>query len=346
MGVDLSDLVSRKKTNLEVLSGKSIAVDAYNAMHQFLAIIRGVSGEPLMDRMGRVTSHLSGLLYRTTNLAERGIRLVYVFDGEPPALKEVELKRRMRVKDEAVVKYDEARRRGAMDEARKYAQMTARLKDSMVDDAKRLLDMMGVPWIQAPSEGEAQAAHLASKGDVWISASQDYDSLLFGTPRLVRNLTVTGRRKLPGKEAYVEVEPEIVELQEVLSELNLTREQLVDLGILVGTDFNPKGIKGVGPKTALRLITEHGSLENVIQFYKEGEFPKDVTVIREIFLNPRVSDDYALEWKKPDIEGTIQFLCGERDFNESRVRNAIEKMRVGLESGKGKKTLESFFGQT
>jgi flap endonuclease-1 len=345
LGVDLSDLVSRKKTSLDVLSGKSIAVDAYNAMYQFLAIIRGLSGEPLMDRQGRVTSHLSGLLYRTTNLAERGIRLVYVFDGEPPALKEAELKRRMKVKDEAVAKYEEARRRGALDEARKYAQMTSRLKDLMVDDAKRLLGLMGVPWVQAPSEGEAQAAHLAAIGDVWIAASQDYDSLLFGTPRLVRNLAITGKRKLPGKEAYVEVEPEIVELQQVLSELNLTREQLVDLGILIGTDFNPKGLKGVGPKTALRLIKEHGSLEKLVHAHKEGEFPEDLTAIREIFLHPRVSDDCRIDWKKPDIEGVVRFLCGERDFSETRVRNALKKMMAELKSEKGKKTLESFFGQ-
>ena len=345
LGVDLSDLVSKKKTSLEVLSEKSIAVDAYNAMHQFLAIIRGATGEPLMDRQGRITSHLSGLLYRTANLAQKGIRLVYVFDGQPPALKEAELKRRMKVKDEAVAKYEEARKRGAIDEARKYAQMTSRLKDLMIDDAKRLLGLMGVPCVQAPSEGEAQAAHLAAKGDVWIAASQDYDSLLFGTPRLIRNLAITGRRKLPGKEAYVEVEPEIVELQQVLSELSLTREQLVDLGILIGTDFNPKGIKGVGPKTALRLIKEHETLENVNKSYQNGEFPENITDIREIFLHPHVTDDYVLEWKKPDIEGTIRFLCGERAFSESRVRNALEKMISGLEMGQRKKTLESFFSQ-
>lgn len=345
LGVDLSDLLSKRKISLTDLSGKKIAVDAYNAMYQFLAIIRGVSGEPLMDRQGRVTSHLSGLLYRTTNLAERGIRLVYVFDGEPPALKETELKRRMKVKDEALAKYEEARKRGAMDEARRYAQMTARLKDLMVEDAQRLLGLMGVPWVKAPSEGEAQAAHLAARGDVWAAASQDYDSLLFGAPRLVRNLAITGKRKLPRREVYVEVEPEIVELAQALSELNLTREQLVDLGILIGTDFNPKGLKGVGPKTALRLMREHESLEKLVQTYKDADFPEDRGSIREIFLHPRISDDYALEWKQPDVEGVVRFLCGERDFSESRVRNALGKMVAGVDSGRSKKTLESFFGQ-
>jgi flap endonuclease-1 len=338
--------VSKRKMSLEFLSGRSIAVDAYNAMYQFLAIIRGVSGEPLMDRQGRITSHLSGLLYRTTNLAEKGVRLVYVFDGVPPALKEAELKRRMKVKDEALAKYEEARKRGAMEEARKYAQMTARLKDLMVDDAERLLGLMGVPWVQAPSEGEAQAAHLAAKGDVWAAASQDYDSLLFGAPRLIRNLAITGKRKLPRKEVYVEVEPEIVELPQALSELNLTQEQLVDLGILIGTDFNPKGLRGVGPKTALRLIKEHGTLEMLAQERKEAVFPEDLATIRGIFLHPNVSDNYVLEWKKPDVEGVIRFLCGQRDFSETRVRNALEKMMAGLESGKGKKTLESFFSQS
>ena len=346
MGVDLKDIVStsKKPVTLDHFSGKVIAVDAYNALYQFLAIIRGPTGEPLMDKQGRITSHLSGLLYRTTNMAEKGIRLAYVFDGEPPALKEAEIKRRMKVKEDALVKYEEAVRKGEFEEARRYAQMTARLKDLMVEDAKRLLSSMGVPWVQAPSEGEAQAAYMAAKGDVWAAASQDYDSLLFGAPRLVRNLAITGRRKLPGKEAYVEVQPEIVELQEVLSELSLTREQLVDLGILIGTDFNPEGIKGVGPKTALKLLREHDSLERILPVLKETEFPEHPNTIREIFLRPKITPDYKIEWKEPDFKETILFLCQERDFSEERVKNALERMMTGMKQAKKKATLENFFG--
>jgi len=192
---------------MEELSGKSIAIDAYNALYQFLAIIRQPTGEPLTDRTGRITSHLSGLLYRTANLVEKGIKPVYVFDGTPPSLKAAEIQRRMKFKEEAVIKYEEALKRRDIEEARVYAQATSQLKDYMVEDAKRLLSLLGIPWVQASSEGEAQAAYLAAKGHVWASASQDYDSLLFGAPRLVRNLTITGRRKLPRKNVYVEVNP-------------------------------------------------------------------------------------------------------------------------------------------
>jgi len=201
LGVDLGDLIPRQKTGLDELSGKTFAVDAYNALYQFLAIIRGPTGAPLMDRQGRVTSHLSGLLYRTTNLAERGIRLVYVFDGIPPTLKETEIKRRRAVKEEAIIKYEAAVTRGEVAEAKRFAQATASLKDIMIDDAHRLLDYLGVPYVQAPSEGEAQAAYMTSRGDVWAAVSQDYDSLLFGAIRLVRNLAITGKRKLPMREA-------------------------------------------------------------------------------------------------------------------------------------------------
>src|SRR5256712_5752792 len=203
LGVDLGELVSQRNMTLDDLSGKTFAVDAYNALYQFLAIIRGPAGVPLMDRQGRVTSHLSGLLYRTTNLAERRIRLVYVFDGTPPALKETEIKRRRAVKEEATVKYEQAISRGEVEEAKKYAQATASLKDMMVEDAHRLLEYLGVPYVQAPSEGEAQAAYMAARGDVWSAVSQDYDSLLFGATRLVRNLAISGRRKLPLKAANV-----------------------------------------------------------------------------------------------------------------------------------------------
>lgn len=344
LGVNLRDLVPKTTVTLENLGGKSIAIDAYNALYQFLAIIRQPDGTPLKDSTGKVTSHLSGLFYRTANLVELGIKVVYVFDGIPPTLKEVEIKRRARVKEEALVKYEKALEEGKIEEARSYAQATSRLKDYMADDSKRLLALMGIPWLQAPSEGEAQAAYLTKKGDTDFCASQDYDSLLFGAPMLVRNVTISGRRKLPKKEVYVDVVPETIELNQVLKELGITYEQLVDVGILVGTDFNPEGVKGMGPKSALKLIKEHGTLENALPHVKDAEFPVEPQCIRDIFLSPKVRDDYYLEWRPPNEEGIINFMCRERDFSEDRVRKALEKMQVGLKETKGKTTLEQFFG--
>jgi flap endonuclease-1 len=344
LGVNLRDLVPKTIVRLEDLSGKSIAIDAYNALYQFLAIIRQPDGTPLKDATGRITSHLSGLLYRTSNLVEMGIKPIYVFDGIPPVLKEVEIKRRMKVKEEATVKYEQALREGKIEEARKYAQFTSRLKDYMADDSKKLLDLMGIPWVQAPSEGEAQAAHLAKRGDADYCASQDYDSLLFGAPRLIRNVTISGRRKLPSKNIFIEVVPEIVELETVLKECGITYEQLVDVGILIGTDFNPDGIKGLGPKTALKLIKEHGNIENVLPQIKNAEFPVEHQRIREIFLKPAVTDNYKIESKEPNVEDVVNFICRERDFSEDRVRKAIEKMQKGITKQKGKTTLEKWFG--
>jgi len=344
MGVNLRVLVPKTTVKLVDLSGKSIAIDAYNALYQFLAIIRQPDGTPLKDSSGRVTSHLSGLLYRTSNLVEMGIKPIYVFDGVPPALKETEIKRRMKVKKEALVKYERAVKEGRIEEARVYAQATSRLKDYMAEDSKRLLDLMGIPWVQAPSEGEAQAAHLAKREDAYYCASQDYDSLLFGAPRFVRNVTISGRRKLPRKKVYIEVVPEVVELEQVLKECGITYEQLIDVGILIGTDFNPEGIKGLGPKTALKLVKEHGSLKNVLPHIKNVEFPVEPQRIREIFLHPKVTDNYKIEWKEPDAEDVINFICRERDFSENRVRKTLEKMRKGAEELKGKTTLEKWFG--
>lgn len=344
MGVNLRDLVSKNIVRLEDLSGKSIAIDAYNALYQFLSIIRQPDGTPLKDSSGRITSHLSGLLYRTSNLVELGIKPIYVFDGVPPALKEVEIKRRMKAKEEALIKYEQALKEGKIEEARMYAQATSRLKDYMAEDSKRLLDLLGVPWIQAPSEGEAQAAHVVKRGDADYCASQDYDSLLFGAPRLVRNVTISGRRKLPGKNVYIEVVPEVVELEGVLKECGITYEQLIDIGILVGTDFNPEGVKGLGPKTALKLIKEYGCLEEALPYIKNAEFPVEPRRIKEIFLHPKVTDNYKIEWREPDVKGVVDFICRERDFSEDRVRKALEKMQKGVTKLKGKTTLEKWFG--
>ncbi len=344
MGVDLSDVLLKRKILLDDLSGKSLAVDAYNTLYQFLAIIRQPDGTPLMDKQGRVTSHLSGILYRTANLAEKGILVAYVFDGQPPELKEIEIKRRRKVREEAAVKYETALKAGKIEDARKYAQATATLKELMVQDSKRLLEGLGIPWVQAPSEGEAQAAHMAAKGDVWAAASQDHDSLLFGAPRMVRNLTISGKRKLPRRQAYVEVEPEVVDLNEILADLGLTREQLVDVGILIGTDYNPDGLKGIGPKTALRLVKEFGTLKVIIDRTPDLDLPENVDRIREFFLKPDVRSDYTLTWKKPNVEEVVNFLCKERDFSEDRVRKALERMEAGLARPTTKPTLERYFG--
>ena len=344
MGVNLRDLVPKTAVKLEDLGGKSIAIDAYNALYQFLAIIRQSDGTPLKDNAGRVTSHLSGLLYRTSNLVEMGIKPIYVFDGTPPALKEVEIKRRAKVKEEAAVRYERALKEGKMEEARVYAQATSRLKDYMADDSKKLLDLMGIPWVQAPSEGEAQAAHMVKRGHADYCASQDYDSLLFGAPKLIRNVTISGRRRLPSKNVFVEVTPEIVQLDQVLKECGITYEQLIDVGILIGTDFNPDGIEGLGPKTALKLIKEHGTLEETLPFVKNAQFPAEPQRIREIFLKPAITDDYKVEWKEPDVEGLVSFIVKERDFSEDRVRKTLERMQAGTKKLKGKTTLDHWFG--
>ena len=346
MGVNLRDIIPEKaveQVNMSFFQGKSLAIDAYNALYQFLSIIRQPDGTPLKDSLGRITSHLSGLFYRTVNFIELGIKPVYVFDGTPPEIKEIEIMRRKKLKEEAAIKYEEALKRGDLEAARIYAQQTAKLTEDMVNDAKRLLDALGVPWVQAPSEGEAQAAYMAQKGDVWAAVSQDYDSLLFGAPRLVRNLTISGRRKLPRKNVYIEITPEVIYLDRVLSGLNISREQLVDVAILIGTDYNPEGIKGVGPKTALRLIKMHGSLEKALRELRGATFPVEPSAIKEIFLKPQVSEDYKLEWRKPNEEEVMTILCREHDFSVERVKKALDRALKAFEEQRKQVSLERWF---
>ncbi len=331
LGVNLRDLIPPEAvkivSDLRELKGRVVAIDAYNALYQFLAAIRQPDGTPLKDSKGRITSHLSGLFYRTINFMEAGIKPVYVFDGKPPELKAKEIAERVSVREAAARKYEEARARGDLEAARRYAQMSSRLTSEMVEDAKRLLKAMGVPWVQAPSEGEAQAAHMAAKGDAWAAASQDYDSLLFGAPRLLRNLTLSGRRKLPRKNVYVDIKPEIIELGKLLRVLNLTREQLIDIAVLLGTDYNPEGVRGVGPKTAYRLIRTYGSLERALKTLPNARFPVPPEEIRGIFLNPPVTDDYRIEWREPNFESIKEILVEEHDFSIERVRNAFERLK-------------------
>jgi len=305
-----------------------VAVDAHVAIYQFLSIIRQPDGTPLRNRRGEVTSHLSGLLYRLTNLLEGDIRPVMVFDGKPPDFKAATLQARQAVKEKAQVKYEKALAAGDEAAAFKYAQATSRVTQDVKAQSRHLLELMGLPWLQAPSEGEAQAAQLVREGSADMTGSQDYDALLFGSPVLVRNVTVTGRRKLPGRLAYVDVKPEIMELAETLDHLGITREQLVDLALLVGTDFNP-GIKGIGPKKALALLQEHGDLHGALESL--GQPQPDWDGPRRFMLEPPVQAGMEFAFGTPDKDGVIDFLCGEHDFSRERVGKALERLERAME---------------
>ncbi len=340
MGVDLGNAIPRKKVTLGSLSNLRLAVDAYNTLYQFLAIIRGVGGEHLRDSRGRVTSHLSGLFYRNINLMELNVKLVYVFDGEPPELKTEEIERRRAQKQVARQQYAEAIKVGDLPAARKYAEASTTLRGDMVSESKTLLDAMGIPWIDAPSEGEAQAAVLAAEGTVDAVASQDHDSLLFGAPLLVRNVTISGKRRLPSKNVMIEIEPESISLAGIIQEVGITRPQLVDLGILLGTDFNPDGFPGIGPTRALKLIKTHGSLEKIDGL--DGLAELDYNSIRKIFLSPPAKKGLKPTWGKFDPDAVRSFLVDEHSFSRERVDAGIQRVS-GLEASRSE-TLEKWFG--
>ncbi|MDP9498506.1 MAG: flap endonuclease-1 [Thermoproteota archaeon] len=329
MGLDLKPLVKSSPIMISELSGKVIAIDAYNTIYQFLATIRGITGELLTNNNGEVTSHLSGLFYRNVNLLAEDIKLIYIFDGKPSPLKSKEIDRRRQVKQDALNKYQEAITAGRFEDARKYGQATSVLTDKMVEESKMILTLLGIPYIQASSEGEAAAAQLTQSNIAFACASQDYDSLLFGAKRLIRNLAISGKRKVPNRNVYVDIEPEIIEQQQLLNETGLNLEQLVDIGILIGTDFNPGGIPGIGPKTALKLVREHNKLEKIEKIeaslanipYKE---------IREVFLKQEAPKINGIEFNEINYDALVNFLCTEKNFSVARVNTSLDKVKKSI----------------
>jgi len=331
MGVQLSEIIPKQEVELIELSGKKIAIDAFNTLYQFITIIRDrMTGEPLRDSKGRVTSHLSGLFYRSSNFLEAGIKPIFVFDGEPPAFKKRAIQEREQRKKEATEKWEEALKKG--EKAITYAQAASRLTDEMIEESKKLLDAMGIPWIQAPSEGEAQCSFMCKKGDVWASGSQDADSLLFGSPRLVKNLSISGRRKVPKKEVYVEIKPEIIELKKVLETLGINQKQLILIGLLIGTDYNLGGVKGFGPKKSLELVKESKTLSSLLKKI-DWEFDIDPEEIFNFFVDPPVSEKYKFEWKEPNPGKILKFMSDEHDFSRERIEKGIERLQQSVSKG-------------
>ena len=340
MGVNLTPLIIKKTLDLNDLRGKSLAVDANNYLYQFLALIRTRDGTPLKDKKGNVTSHLAGLMFRSTRLIqEYQIKLVFVFDGKPPKQKEREIAKRRQMREKAMTEYRQALEKGDLSTAWSKAVMTSRLTKPLTDDAKHLLSLLGISFVQAPSEAEAQTAFMAKRGDVWAASSKDYDSLLFGAPRLLRYLTIYGREFYPSKGTSKPLKPELMELEAILAHNAINRQQLIDVAILIGTDFN-QGIKGIGPKTALKLIKEHGKIENLPTETKSQI--ENLDEVRSIFLHPSVTQDYSLDYGELQEEALYHFLCDEKDFSRERVEVVVERMRK-FYSQQNQPSLEKWF---
>lgn len=333
MAVDLGTLVSKRKISFEELSGRVIAIDAYNVLYQFLTIIRQPDGTPLMDAKGNVTSHLSGIFYRTIELIGYNVKPIYVFDGIPSMLKQKTIEARMQRRTEAYEAWQDAVRRGDLEAARSHAMASARVDKRIVESSKALMDAMGVAWISAPGEGEAQACYMCRQGLSYAVASQDYDTLLFGAPYSVRNLTFSGRRKLPRKNVYINVEPEMIDFRETLSALGISHSQLIWLGILLGTDFN-EGIKGIGPKTALKMARAASSIEDVEAQVKErfkAEFELDIGEVEALFTKPEVKEFdrdgvEKLFEKKGSRQELVRFMCDEHGFSHDRIDKFADRL--------------------
>lgn len=341
MGTNLRGLLVKKEVSIEDLVGKILVVDTYNILYQFLSSIRQRDGSLLLDSKGNVTSHLTGLFNRSTKLLSKGIKLAFVFDGTPPKLKTEERDRRKSIKIEAEKKYEQAKADEDFEAMRKYGSRTSRLTKVMIDEAKILVRALGCPVIQAPSEGEAQAAIIVNNGDAYAVASQDYDSLLYGSKRTLKNLTISGKKKQRGKLSYETIQPEILELEENLKHLEFNRDQLIAMAMLIGTDFNVGGIKGIGPKKGYKLVKEHKMDFEVL--FKQVEWDNFFDIAWEevfnLIKNMPVDEKYVLEWGEVNKKAIIDLLVEKHDFSKERVemkiQNLIKEQKKRKQTGLG-----------
>ncbi len=334
MGVtQLGKIIETSPITFEALKNKTVAIDAYNSLYQFLATIRqATDGSPLTDEQGRITSHLLGLFNRTIRLVEMGIKPIYVFDGPPIDLKKETLKKRSSRRSNAKELYEKAIKEGDYSAAKKYAQAAIFLDSDMVKESKKLLSLLGVPIVNAPAEGEAQAAYMSLHEKVWASSSQDWDSILFGSTRLIRNLTISGTRRTAS--GVIKIDPEVIELETVIKTLKITREQLIDIGILVGNDYN-EGIKGIGPKNAFKYIEQYQNIDNFLEKYEPDlETKKEKAYQEKEDLEKAaksISDEIKLSKNQKDLE-KIQRRIEDYELNLQEripiIREYAERIRA------------------
>ncbi len=344
MGVALTELLLIKEIDLESLQNKTLVVDAPMWLYQFLSSIRQRDGSLLTDSKGQVTSHLMGLLSRISSLSVQNIRLAFVFDGEPPKLKHLTLEKRKEIKIDAEKKFEKAKEKEDLELMKKYAARTSRLTDGMIEEAKLLIEAFGLPVIEAPSEAEAQASLIVKNNDAYAIATNDADALLFEAPRIARNVSMAGRKKKANKLSYETIKPDLIVLEENLKHLSISQEQLIALAMLIGTDYNSGGIKGIGPKTALKLVKEYRNNFSALFNHSkwDGHFEFSWQEVFELIKNIPVNADYKLKWLNIDEEKIIKLLVDGHDFSEERVKMQLEGL-IKNKQQKNQKGLGEFF---
>lgn len=322
MGVKLKDFVSPKRIELGSLTGRIIAIDAFNWIYQFLTTIRLADGSPLTDKNGKVTSHLNGLFYRSMSLLNANVIPWFIFDGAYPKFKRNTNMERQKAKEHAEKLAKEAE---TEEERAMYLRRTARIDDYIISSSKELLGLLGIPTYQAPAEGEAQAARFNKDSLAYAVASQDYDTILFGGEKIIRNLNITNKKKAMGKGVMVDVKPEIIEAKTLFSTLGINREQLIALALMMGTDYND-GVNGIGPKKGLAIVRKE-QINQILADYDFGsEYP--IKEIFDYFIEPR-ADSLAEKpsLRSPSKEKLVSFLSGEHSFSAERIEASIEKLK-------------------
>ncbi len=327
-----------KENEIKNFFGRKVAIDASMSLYQFLIAVRQDGGAMMTSEDGSTTSHLMGMFYRTIRMVENGIKPVYVFDGKPPTMKAGELEKRKEKRDEAQAALEKAKEDGNMEEVDKQNRRLVKVTTEHVNDVKVLLKHMGIPFVSAPCEAEAQCAELVKGGKVFAAGTEDMDALTFGTTVLLRHLTFSEARKMPIKEFH---------LKSVLEGFELSQDQFVDLCILLGCDYVDK-IKGIGPKKAIELVKKHKNIETILDNIDKSKYPPPenwlYTEARRLFTAPDVTpaSEVDIKWEKPDEEALVAYMCGEKGFAEERIRNGIRKLdkaRGGATQGR----LDSFF---
>jgi flap endonuclease-1 len=309
----LRDIAVIESIAFDDLGGSVVAIDAHNWLYKYLTTtVKFTDSSVYTTERGDEVANLLGIVQGLPKLVEADITPVFVFDGVPTDLKSDEIASRRAEREAVEARLDEARERGDAIEIARLESRTQRLTEVIHETTRGLFDRLEVSYVDAPAEGEAQCAHMARHDpQVDYAGSDDYDTMLFGAPLTLRQLTSAG-------------DPELLNLDATLDHLDISWEQLVDVGILSGTDFN-EGLEGVGPKTALSAIREHGDIWGVLD--ERGASIPNVDRIRELFLQPSVTDEYTLDGPgSPDVAAARSFVTDEWEIPVEEVDRGFARL--------------------